>query len=660
MLPRVLPWSYSLMNPLVLLTFSIGLYLFACVISLLGSSNEDRAIRLSGVLTALGGLFGVIAAVMAISADPVAKSVASFSLPTGDFIVAMDGLAALMVLVISVVVLASALFSINYLEEYLGKGAWYISALFNVFAIAMVALVVSGSALYFMLFMELISLASFLIVISDGSQKSKQAGMQYFLMDHLGSVLIIAAFYILYQHTGSVEMATFSDAGLSAGQATLTFLLALVGFGIKASGILLHGWLPKAYPVAPSHCSTLISCVMVKIGIYGIIKVGIVFLGASQLWWGYLVLIFGALSSVFGVMYALAEHDIKRLLAYHTVENIGIILIGVGVCMVGLASQHQTLALLGLLGALYHLLNHAVFKGLLCLGSGSIVFRMHSKDMDLMGGLAKKMPYTALAFLIGTMAISALPPLNGFVSEWFIYQSLFSMSKIGSTGFLIAGPFAVIMLALTGALACMCFVKVYGICFSGAPKSARAELATEVGVGMVVATSMLAVLCIVLGVGSPWISPYISSVASSVLGAASLHVSNGATLYPANTSQAILSTPVIAVALLLLLVIPAVILFVFGKHRRSRRHAGDPWACGYQYEQRMTVNAGAITQPLRHFFSLVYRNRPQLSLIERFVLIPLGNRTRDGVHYNTMRVYLLCGVMVLFVLLFFPFISGVN
>ncbi|MEI8631308.1 proton-conducting transporter membrane subunit [Vibrio sp. PP-XX7] len=282
---------------------------------------------------------------------------------------------------------------------------------------------------------------------------------------------------MLYRASGSLNFSDFTHLNLPVWESSVIFLLAFFGFGAKAGMITLHGWLPMAHPAAPSHASALMSGVMVKIGIFGIIKVGLVFLGGSQAWWGYIVLGFGAVSSVLGVMYALAEHDIKRLLAYHTVENIGIILMGVGVAMIGVATGHPTFAALGLLGALYHLLNHAVFKGLLFLGAGSVIFRTHTKDMEKMGGLGKLMPYTAIAFLIGTMAISALPPLNGFVSEWFIYQSLFSMSQQSHLPMLIAGPIGVVMLAITGALACMCFVKVYGICFTGAP--GRSKLATR-------------------------------------------------------------------------------------------------------------------------------------------------------------------------------------
>lgn len=642
------------MSPLVLVCFALISYAVAAILSYQGRKNEQESLRLAGVISAFGGLFGIIAGISTIvsgfdTADATAAMSHWFS---------MDMLSALMVVVISVVTMAASVYSINYLEEYYGKGGWNVNVLFNIFAAAMTALVVSANVMVFIIFMEIISLASWLIVISDGSVQSKKAGLQYFIADHAASLLVVVAFMIVASHADSYQFSAIMHNPVTGATASLVFLLALVGFGIKAAGIGLHGWLPKAYPLAPSYCSTLISCVMVKIGIYGILKFAILFLGATQLWWGFLVLIFGAVSSVLGVMYALAEHDIKRLLAYHTIENIGIILIGVGVSMIGIASHHPVLALLGLLGGLYHLLNHAVFKGLLCLGSGSIVFRMHTKEMDDMGGLAKTMPKTAAAFLIGTLAICALPPLNGFVSEWFIYQSLFSMGKVGTVANLLFGPFGMVMLAFTGALACMCFVKVYGICFTGAPKTEQAANTREVGPAMITATTSLAVLCVVLGVCAPWIAPYFSLIASSMLNMAPVTVAHGLTVYPAVADQAILSTPVIAIALALLTLVPAALLYTFRQRRLPRRHQGDPWACGYQYEQRMTVSAASITRPMRNMFGFIYNNR-QTSFTERFVLPYLSNGGENPT-LDSRKVCRFCIIAVVVVVLFVPLISGVS
>ncbi|HIF9233972.1 TPA: proton-conducting transporter membrane subunit [Photobacterium damselae] len=637
------------MNPLVLVLFALLGYLGASIFSFYGREHEQETLKLSGLVSAFSAFLGLLAGLTTITSGNI-------SLMTNHW-ASMDMLSALMVCVISIVTIASSIYSINYLQEYLGKGGWKISVLFNLFAAAMTALVVAANVMVFMFFVEIISLASVLLVVSGGSEANRKAGLQYFVVDHLANLFILVAFLILVCHSHSFDFSIFVATPITGATASWAFIFALFGFGIKAAGIGLHGWMPKIYPLAPSHSSTLISCVMVKLGIYGIIKFGIMFLGASQLWWGIVVLIFGALSSVLGVMYALAEHNIKRLLAYHTVENIGIILIGVGVAMIGIATVHPVIALLGLLGALYHLLNHAVFKGLLCLGSGSIVYRMHTKEMDQMGGLGKTMPKTALAFLIGTMAICALPPLNGFVSEWFIYQSLFSLGKAGCVTNLIFGPFGMVMLALTGALACMCFVKVYGVCFTGAPKSEQAANTKEVGPAMTLATSSLAIVCIILGVGSPWIAPYFSAIASSMLNLMPVPVAAGAALYPVIPTQAILSTPVIAITLALLTLVPALLLMIFGGHRVSRRQQGDPWACGYQYEQRMTVSTAGITAPMRQMFGFIYNNRPKTSLTERYVL-PFFVDLNGQLSCHKVKVF--CVVLALFVIGFFPFISGVS
>ncbi|OAN11307.1 hydrogenase 4 subunit B [Photobacterium jeanii] len=675
------------MTLLDLLMLSIALYLVGAVGALLWHNQEQRACQFSGILAALGGVAGIAASVpLLLSGEVITHQLASpFSF--ADCVIRFDPLSGFMVLVISLLVVASAIYSLSYMREYQGKGAWAMGFFMNVFIASMVALVVSDNAFYFIVFFEMMSLASYFLVISEQDESGVKAGLQYFLIAHAGSVLIMIAFFILYRQSGSLNFADFKQADLTQWQASAVFLLAFFGFGAKAGMITLHGWLPQAHPAAPSHASALMSGVMVKIGVFGIVKVSIDFLGADTEWWGYMVLAFGCVSSVLGVMYALAEHDIKRLLAYHTVENVGIILMGVGIGMIGIANNQPVLASLGLLGGLYHLLNHAVFKGLLFLGAGSVIYRVHTKDMEKMGGLAKLMPYTALAFLIGTMAISALPPLNGFVSEWFIYQSLLTMSKEGTFAMSIAGPISVVMLAITGALACMCFVKVFGICFSGAPRSEQATKATEVPLPMVIGTSSLAVLCIVLGVGAPWIAPTISGVATSLINSDAITVTQGAALIPDNPSQAILSTPVIALTLLGLLLVPVLVLAIFKGPKLPQRHSGDPWACGYGYEARMSVSAGGFTQPLRAMFVPLYAIRkrlnpaPLLSLIlaktkaaaaylepmfDNKLILPIaqfamriGKRVQ-WLQYGDFRTYCLYMVIALLVLLFIPVELGVN
>ncbi|MBY5979429.1 hydrogenase 4 subunit B [Ferrimonas balearica] len=675
------------MSPVELLILAIVLYLAGAVLSLLFKTNEPLAYQSAGGCAVLGGCAGLLASLPSLLEQTVFVSTLPSPFYFSDLIVRIDPLGAFLLLVISLLVIACSIYSLSYMKEYEGKGAWAMGFFMNLFIASMVALVVCDNAFYFIVLFEAMSLASYFLVISEQNEKGVRAGLQYFLYAHAGSVLIMIAFFILYRQTGSLNFEAYRDAELSPALASCVFLLGFFGFGAKAGMILLHGWLPQAHPAAPSHASALMSGVMVKIGVFGVIKVGVDLLGGDVIWWGYLVLAFGCVSSVLGVMYALAEHDIKRLLAYHTVENIGIILMGVGIGMLGIAYDMPAIAMLGMLGGLYHLLNHAVFKGLLFLGAGAVIYRVHTKDMEKMGGLGKLMPLTAGAFLIGTMAISALPPLNGFVSEWFIYQSLISLSQESSMLLRAAGPIAVIMLAITGALACMCFVKVFGLCFCGRARSEAATNASEVPLSMNIATLMLAGLCILLGVGSPWLAPVIASVAGSLVNSEGLSVVQGAALIPVDATQAILSTPVIAVALLALLLVPMMIFQLFKGRKMARRQSGDPWACGYACEKAMSVSAGGFTQPLRSMFAPVYRVREQLDpsrvlgrglqatiryaeriepLMDRFLVLPSVRwvqsvgRKIQVLQFGDFRIYCLYIIVALLVLLFVPMNIGVN
>ncbi|MFC5708053.1 hydrogenase 4 subunit B [Aeromonas eucrenophila] len=588
-----------------LLLFLLGALLGAAAGGLL--KQASLANRLNSGLALLGSLAGVAVAVEALaSGTPIDGQLWLLGS------VHLDMLAALMLLVITLVGSAVSLYSFAYIKEYQGKGDVSIGVLMNLFLFAMVGMVLADNALGFLLCYELVTLTSYWLVKCN-PEAAKQSRL-YLVMNHIGMALVPVAFWLLCRESGSLEFSALREQHLAGALASLVFLLSFCGFGLRAGFVPLHGWLPVAEPVAPSHISALMSGVMVKLGLFGILRVAIDFLGASQLWWGYMVLIFGACSAVLGVLFALAEHDLKRLLAYHTVENIGIILMGMGIGMIGLANQQPTLVALGLLGALYHLLNHAIFKSLLFMGTGSVMFRLHTRDMDKMGGLAKLMPWTALAFLIGAMAISALPPLNGFVSEWFIYQALLSMTKLGTS---IVAPLAVVMLAVTGAMAVMCFVKVYGICFCGAPRSEKASQAREVPGTMVAGTMLLAAVCLVLGLGAPWIAPLVNGYGQALVAAqvaSQMSVATGATLLPLDSSQAVLSPPVIAITLIGLFFIPLLLLALFKGPKLGRRHAGTPWACGYAYEERMSLTSGAVTHTLRQLCAPLYRKQSRLDL----------------------------------------------
>lgn len=613
------------MDSLQLLLWSAILYLVGAVLSLLMARKENLSILIAAITAICGGVLGLCSAVPILLNGQIQLYTTPGLFPFAAFSVRLDMLAAFMVTVISLLVTVCSLYSIAYVREYAGRGAGSMGGFMNLFIASMVGLVVMDNAFYFIILFEAMSLASWFLVISEQDRESVSAGLLYFFIAHAGSVLIMIAFFLMWRESGSLEFTAFRQLSLSPTLSSIVFLLAFFGFGAKAGMLPLHSWLPRAHPAAPSHASALMSGVMVKIGIFGIIKVGIDLLVAQQLWWGIVVLAFGSVSSVLGVLYALAEHDIKRLLAWHTVENIGIILIGVGVGMVGIATQNTVLATLGLLGALYHLLNHAVFKGLLFLGAGAVIYRLHTRDMEKMGGLGKLMPKTALAFLIGCMSISALPPLNGFISEWYTYQSLFSMSHDGNMLMRLSAPVAIVMLAITGALAAMCFVKVYGVSFCGGPRSEKATQAREVPWQMTVSMLLLALCCVALGLGASQIAPILAQVAMSLSGAHDVAVTQGHLLIPAQATQAMLSPAIIFILLIALPVLPLLIWLCLKGHRTAFHRRGEPWACGYAWEPMMAVSASGFTQPLRTMFGGLYRMRQRLDPT------PLLSRALQGI-----------------------------
>ena len=598
--------------PINLLITALLIYVVGAFISLAVRRNEQLSINISGVTGVLAGVLGIVACIPVLISSDTVVDVFKTPFEFASFSIRIDGLAAFMVCVISLLVIVTALYSFSYVKEYKGKGAGSMGFFMNLFIASMVALVTSDNAFYFLVFFEMMSLASYFLVLTEQDDNAVNAGLLYFFIAHAGSVLIMIAFFIFYCDAGSFEFSAFRQTTLPAPLAFTAFILAFLGFGAKAGMIPLHSWLPKAHPAAPSHASAMMSGVMVKIGIFGIIKVGIDLLGSTNVWYGVIVLGFGAVSSVLGVLYALAEHDIKKLLAYHTVENIGIIMMGVGVGMIGIATHHPVLATVGLLGGLYHLLNHAVFKGLLFLGAGSVMYRLHTKDMDLMGGLGKLMPYTAFCFLIGTMAISALPPFNGFVSEWFTYQSLFTLSQSDDFVLKLAGPIAIIMLALTGALAALCFVKVYGISFGGAPRSEKAANAREVPKPMVIAMAVLALCCVLLGMGASVVTPIIAKISTALAHSEPLMLAQNGVVVAQAEPHTVLSTPMVTIMLLAFFFLPFS-FYAFTKNQRlSDRAKGNPWACGYAYEQDMAASAGSFTRPLRTIFKPLYTLREVL------------------------------------------------
>lgn len=531
-----------------------------------------------------------------------------------------DPLSLFFLFVIFIISLPSAIYSLGYLKGGYSSAkitlAWF---LLLIFVLSMAFVVTVSNVLVFLVFWEIMSLVSYFLVVFDTKhEKSIQAGMIYIIMTHIGTAFLIAAFMMLYKHAGSFDFSAIKSAcQVMPGQTkNIIFLLLLAGFGTKAGIVPLHIWLPYAHPQAPSHISSIMSGVMIKTAIYGIIRFVIYILGAQSSWWGILLLVLAGITCLVGIIYALMVRDIKRLLAYSSVENIGIILLGVGLAMFFQSMNMPYLAILSMIAGLYHLINHAIFKGLLFLCAGSVYKATGTRDIEKLGGLIKKMPQTAVYFLIGALGISALPPLNGFVSEWLTLQAFFlgALNIIGG-----AKVFLVIcaaILALTSGLAAACFVKAFGITFLALPRSNYAKDAKEVPLSMKAGMFFLSLLVIVFGLAAVKIIKILAQVSSSATGfdISSMSFSfNNFTLSPQADKHIYLSTPLLALLLIVLGVAGFVIYRLFG---RGKTIIYKTWDCGYyKIGPRNEYTATAFSKPFRiafSFFLLPYRKTQKI------------------------------------------------
>jgi hydrogenase-4 component B len=455
-------------------------------------------------------------------------------------------------------------------------------------------------------------------LVSYGHQQeqTRDAGMLFLIMSHAGTGCLTLGFLLLFQATGNYDFTGFHLIGahLSGFRHNAAFLLFLLGFGVKAGMIPLHIWLPAAHPVAPSNVSAFMSGIMIKAGIYGITRVLFDFLGSPPMWWGVLVLVAGITSALLGVLYALMEHDLKRLLAYHSIENIGIILMGIGAALVFQALGRGALAAMALIAGLFHTLNHALFKSLLFLGAGAVLHSTGTCNMEHLGGLIRRMPRTALCFLVGAIAISGLPPLNGFVSEWLTYQAL--LGGFTATGNLtrVIFPIAGSLLALSAALAAACFVKAFGISFLALPRSPEAENAQEAGPAMVAGMAILAAACILLGLGAGWFLPVFDPVTAQLLGtsiAGNLAAGGGFVLAAGSLRAGSVSPLGITFLVAALAGVPWVLRRVWGSRVRPTR--GVPWDCGLPgITAANEYTATAFSKPLRMIFSALFRPRREI------------------------------------------------
>ena len=529
----------------------------------------------------------------------------------------LDALSGFFLVVLALLGIAVAVYSIGYFAHASPGRNAFVGVAYNVLLGSLEMVFVAGEAIGFLLAWELMTLATAALVATEHEHaQTRRAAFLYLAMSHVATGCLIAGFFLLASDGGSLaftETLRPRPAPLVARDGV--FLLFFAGFGVKAGTIPLHVWLPEAHPAAPSPISALMSGVLIKTGIYGIFRVCVAGLGVPPLAWGGLVLAVGAVSMVLGVLYALMQHDLKRLLAYHSIENIGIILVAAGVGMIALSTGRPALAVLALAASLLHVLNHALFKGLLFLGAGAVVAATGTRQIEHMGGLARGMPWTAGFFLLGAMAISGLPFLNGFVSEWLVFQSLLLGFHTSSDTFVrLAFPIGGALLGLTTALAAACFVKAFGITFLALPRGAGAAAARESGALMLAPQAALGLACVAIGLFPGPVLTVLARLAGALVDAppGPGPVTDLWRIAPAPGAFDALSVPLATLAFAVALGLAAAL----AARAAFARRPAPTWGCGGELTAEAEYTATAFSKPLMLIFGAIYRPTREVSTLE--------------------------------------------
>ena len=563
--------------------------------------------------TAVLLLVGLAALIGAAGAAPVTASL-SVGLPWLGAHFRIDALSAYFMVVVNLGGLAASIYGIGYGEHERQPGR--VLAFFPAFLAGMNMVLLADDAFAFLLSWEFMSLSSWLLVVANHRQPDNlHAGYVYLVMASMGTFALLLGFGLLAGPEGGYAFETIRAAAPGSGRAAIVLALALLGAGSKAGIVPLHAWLPLAHPAAPSHVSALMSGVMTKVAVYGFVRIAFDLLGPPDWWWGLVVLVLGGITAVMGVLYALMQHDLKRLLAYHTVENIGIIYIGLGLALAFQAQGHAGVAALGLAAGLLHVLNHSLFKSLLFFGSGAVLVATGERDMERLGGLIHRMPATALYFLVGCAAISALPPLNGFVSEWMTFQAILLSPQLPDWTLRFAVPAVGAILALSAALAATCFVKAFGIVFLGRPRSPEAAAAREADRWQLGSMGALAALCVVVGVVPGLFVDLLGPVTQLLVGDR-LGPQLGLpwlTLVPVAEARSSYNGLLLLLFIAFSTVAPALLIHRYAT-RATRR--GALWDCGTPTsDPAAQYSAGSFAQPIRRVFgAMVFHAREHVDM----------------------------------------------
>jgi formate hydrogenlyase subunit 3/multisubunit Na+/H+ antiporter MnhD subunit len=569
----------------------------------------------SRLLFPLGALVALLVAGIALlaTAEPVATLVLPLGLPDLPFHLRLDPLSAFFLALLGAATCAVSLFSTDYFRPSEGTAPGLVAFQYHVFVASMATVLIADDAYLFMVAWEAMALASYFLVITEHRIAAiRDAGFLYLFIAHIGAIAILLTFGVLQGGSGDYTFDGMRAARLQGAWPSLGFLLALVGFGAKAGLLPLHVWLPEAHPAAPSPVSALMSGVMLKTAIYALLRVTFDLLHAVVWWWGVVVLVDGLLTALFGVVFAAAQTDMKRLLAYSSMENIGIIAAGVGLAILFRAHDKTLLAAIALTAVLYHCLNHAMFKTLLFLATGAVLHATRERSLGRLGGLIRRMPWVAWLALVGTLAIAGLPPLNGFVSEWLLLQAFLFTPSLPQSFVNMLVPLAAGALVLAVALAAYVMVKFYGVVFLGRPRDPDLAHAHDAGRYERVALAGLAAACVLLGVLPTFVIGVIDRVNTMLVGAAVIRpgVSSWLLLAPIDAQRASYS-PLVMLAV----VVAVVVLAIQVVHRlyHGRVRTTGAWNCGSpEPTPRMQDSAEGFGQPIRQVFEPFFRMTREL------------------------------------------------
>lgn len=546
------------------------------------------------ILTAVGSVLCFIPAANVLFNKGQVEQAFNFNHLFGVVNFVIDPLAAFFIMVITVMSLLSVIYSNGYLKPYLESKNMNSHLVFIPMLIASMLLVVTcQNALGFLICWEIMSLSSFFLVIFESEKKDVlKAGIKYLVFMHVSVLFIILAFAFLSVSAGSFDFAQFGKVLQGASPlANVVFVLAFIGFGAKAGFVPFHNWLPDAHPAAPSHVSAVMSGVMIKTGIYGILRV-LSWIAVPSKYLSFAVLIISVITALYGVLYTITQQDLKRMLAYSSIENIGIIGIGIGVGMLGLTYNNPALVLAGFTGGILHILNHSMFKELLFFAVGSVYIKTHTRDMEVLGGLVKSMPWTALLFLVGAVAICGLPPLNGFVSEFTLYFGMIKGLAINNFFAVLILLFAISGLAFVGTMAILCFSKAFSIVFLGMPRSEVCEKAnSDVGLEMILPMGILSLFILAVGIYPQYVFWHVKKVLFTLLPTTTMNIAS-VCYEPMRLMQTIAMF-----AAMFILFMTVLILLKLGL-TKGKIELHQTWGCGYnRANNHMQYTASSYASP---------------------------------------------------------------